>query len=286
MERNAIATSLASSQPTARDVRGQGSSEFAATTRHLDDFAERMRSGRGIALAAEHDSQSIVDSIPAFVVLMTSSCELEHINRPMREYFGATTEKLEDRAGSEAMQEGDLPRLVKTFDQAINTGNSYEMEHRCRRFDGVDRRFLARGVPLGDATGRIVRWCFVLTDVEDKKRALSRRRYLVNATPCAGIERYASTHRLPNSKSIRKETSKDEAKIIITMRCGIIMRCRPDRNFHLCLYPVLPPCVFSIKYNGFNDIRSRRQQPLSAWRLPLNRNDRGSVVLAVHPQET
>jgi hypothetical protein len=82
MERNAIATSLASSQPTARDVRGQGSSEFAATTRHLDDFAERMRSGRGIALAAEHGSQSIVDSIPAFVVLMTSTCELEHINRP------------------------------------------------------------------------------------------------------------------------------------------------------------------------------------------------------------
>jgi hypothetical protein len=65
------------------------------------------------------------------------------------------------------------------------------------------------------------------------------------------------------------------------MRCRIIMRCRPDHNFHLCLYPVLPPCAFSIKYNGFNDIGSRRQQPLSAWRLPLNRNDRGSVVLAV-----
>jgi PAS domain S-box-containing protein len=130
-----------------------------------------MRSGSGVALAAEHDSQSIVDSIPAFVVLMTSTGELEHINRPMREYFGATTEKLEDRAGSEAMREGDLPRLVKTFAQAINTGNSYEMEHRCRRFDGVDRWFLARGVPLGDATGRIVRWCFVLTDVEDRKRA-------------------------------------------------------------------------------------------------------------------
>jgi len=118
---------------------------------------------------------------------------------------------------------------------------------------------------------------FVLTDVEDRKRALSRRRYLVNATPCAGIERCSSTHRLPNSKSIRKETSKDEATIIVIMRCGIIMRCRQDRNFRLCLYPVLPPCVFSIKYNGFNDIRSRRQQPLSAWRLPLNRNDRGSL---------
>ena len=62
--------------------------------------------------------------------------------------------------------------------------------------------------------------------------------------PCAGIERCASTHRLPNSKSTRKKTSKDEANIIIIM---IIMRCHPDRNFHLCRYPVLPPCVFSIK---------------------------------------
>ena len=45
------------------------------------------------------------------------------------------------------------------------------MEHRARRADGVFRWLHSRGQPLRDAEGRIVRWCIMLTDVDDRKRA-------------------------------------------------------------------------------------------------------------------
>ena len=45
---------------------------------------------------------------------------------------------------------------------------------RLRRFDGEYRWFDNRGVPIRDDSGRIVRWYVLLTDIEDRTRALAR----------------------------------------------------------------------------------------------------------------
>ena len=42
---------------------------------------------------------------------------------------------------------------------------------RHRRFDGVYRWFHARGFPLKDTDGSILRWCVLLTDIDDLKKA-------------------------------------------------------------------------------------------------------------------
>ena len=42
---------------------------------------------------------------------------------------------------------------------------------RLRRSDGAYRWFQNKGFPLRDASGRIVRWCVLLTDIDDRKRA-------------------------------------------------------------------------------------------------------------------
>ena len=50
------------------------------------------------------------------------------------------------------------------------SGNPYEIVQRLRRSDGAYRWFQNNGFPLRDASGRIVRWCVLLTDVDDRKR--------------------------------------------------------------------------------------------------------------------
>src|SRR4029079_16788988 len=45
---------------------------------------------------------------------------------------------------------------------------------RLRRFDGEYRWFDTRGGAVRDDTGRIARWYVLLTDIEDRKRALAR----------------------------------------------------------------------------------------------------------------
>ena len=45
-----------------------------------------------------------------------------------------------------------------------------EVEGRLRRFDGEYRWFLFRFEPLRDESGKIVNWCGINTDIDDRKR--------------------------------------------------------------------------------------------------------------------
>ena len=62
---------------------------------------------------------------------------------------------------------------------SLAAGEPFEDEARfCCAADGEYRWFLARGVPLRDKRGKIVRWYGILTDIEDRKRAEEERERL------------------------------------------------------------------------------------------------------------
>ena len=65
----------------------------------------------------------------------------------------------------------DLPHVIDVFTRAIATGNSYEIVQRFRRSDGLYRWFLNCGLPVRDPSGQIARWCVLLTDIDERKRA-------------------------------------------------------------------------------------------------------------------
>ena len=120
---------------------------------------------------SEPDSRLILDSLPALVVVMTPAGEVEQVNRQTLDYFGGTLEEMKNWRTNSSVHPDDRPTVVETFGKAITTGHPYEVEHRVRRFDGDYRWFQARGLPLRDTGGRIVRWYVLLTDIEDRKRA-------------------------------------------------------------------------------------------------------------------
>jgi PAS domain S-box-containing protein len=65
----------------------------------------------------------------------------------------------------------DLQRHERKWLACVRTGEVFEDEVRFRRADGQYRWHLQRGVPLRDKAGNILKWCGVLTDIEDRKRA-------------------------------------------------------------------------------------------------------------------
>ena len=67
-----------------------------------------------------------------------------------------------------------FPVFVNFFKREIASGIPYNFELRLRRFDGEYRWFEARGNPIRDDSGRIVRWYSLLTDIEDRTRALAQ----------------------------------------------------------------------------------------------------------------
>jgi two-component system, NarL family, sensor kinase len=68
--------------------------------------------------------------------------------------------------------------VLNAWHESVTNGTPYEQEERHRRADGTYRWFLARGVPLRDGEGRIVRWYGTNTDIEDRKRAEEELRLL------------------------------------------------------------------------------------------------------------
>jgi PAS domain S-box-containing protein len=149
----------------------QRTAELAAVNGELrNEIAERQRAEEAL-LENELNSRLILHSIPGLVCTMSPAGEVDRFNPQILEYFGKEPDELKGWATSDAVHPDDLPRVVAAFTHSITTGTPYDIEHRCRRADGVYRWFQARALPVRDTADRITGWYVLLTDIDDRKRA-------------------------------------------------------------------------------------------------------------------
>ena len=161
-----------------RRVAGELDERVAQRTRELgaanealkQEVAEREKAEEA-RRGSERESRLIVESIPGLVALLTAAGEVEVVNRQVLEYFGQTLEELRQWGTNGTVHPDDLPHVAEVFTRAIASGSPYEIVQRFRRSDGVYRWFQNSGFPLYDGDGPVVRWCVLLTDIDERKRA-------------------------------------------------------------------------------------------------------------------
>jgi len=153
------------------------------------DIEDRKRAEESLR-ARELSWKQIVDNIPGLVATTGAGGEVEFLNRQTLEYFGKTNEELKDWALIDVVHPDDLPRVIEARIKSIEGGGIYEVEHRCRRADGVYRWFQVRGIPVRNAENEITAWYLLLTDIDDLKKAEEAVRsnernlsLLINAIP-------------------------------------------------------------------------------------------------------
>jgi PAS domain S-box-containing protein len=134
------------------------------------DIEDRRRAEEDLR-ARELSWRQIVDNVPGLVATTGALGEVEFLNRQTLEYFGKTSDELRDWSLIGAVHPDDLPRVIEAHRKSVETGQVYDIEHRCRRADGVYRWFQVRGLPVRDAAGAVTAWYLLLTDIEDRKRA-------------------------------------------------------------------------------------------------------------------
>src|SRR5215469_759045 len=134
------------------------------------DIEDRKRAEK-ILRTREESWLQIVDNIPGLVATMGATGEVEFLNRQTLEYFGKSNEDLKNWALRDAVHPDDLPRIIQARIKSIEEGTIYDVEHRCRRADGVYRWFQVRGIPVRDAEDTITAWYLLLTDIDDLKSA-------------------------------------------------------------------------------------------------------------------
>ena len=96
----------------------------------------------------------------------------DYFNRRWYGYTGQTPDQNTGGEWAAVLHPDDAARSIARWNQALQSGDPYDIEYRIRRAsDGAYRWFLARGEPIRDAEGRITRWFGTCTDIDDQKRA-------------------------------------------------------------------------------------------------------------------
>src|SRR6267142_1734931 len=135
---------------------------------------DELTRAQGVLRVSERSLRLAIDGIAGLVAVLTPNGELEAANRQLFAYFGRSLEELKNWGTNDTVHPEDLSRILELVKRGIASEIPFNFELRVRRFDGEYRWFENRHVPILDDSGRIARWYLLLTDIEDRTRALAR----------------------------------------------------------------------------------------------------------------
>jgi PAS domain S-box-containing protein len=122
----------------------------------------------------ERDLRLILDSVPALVNTVTPTGEIDYANRQLIDYLGVGLEQLQD--WPRFIHESDRAMVLERWQESVDSGQPFGAEYRLRRSDGVYRWFQGHAVPVRAQDGAVLRWCNLVTDIEERKQAVDALR--------------------------------------------------------------------------------------------------------------
>lgn len=163
-----------------REVRfpaAHGERLFAYAVTRIGDASDRAA---GVIITArdvtddresERRLRDLADAMPQIVFSARADGVTDYFNRRWYEFTGF--ERITgDDGWLPILHPDDLERTLRTWRDAVRTGEPYEIEYRFfDRATGTYRWHLGRALPVRDAEGRILRWYGTCTDIEELKRS-------------------------------------------------------------------------------------------------------------------
>jgi PAS domain S-box-containing protein len=120
---------------------------------------------------ADDEPRSFIDSIPSLAWSASPDGSALSFNRRWLDYTGLAAKEAMGGGWKVAVHPDDLPKTLEVFRNALDTGRPFDVEGRLRRVDGEYRRFVFRGDPVLDESGKVVKWYGTNIDLEDRARA-------------------------------------------------------------------------------------------------------------------
>ncbi len=91
------------------------------------------------------------------------------------EFTGTTPAEMKGWGWQSVHDPAVLPSVMEAWTESIRTGQPFEMTFPLKSAAGTYRPFLTRVTPVQDASGQVVRWLGVNTDIGDERAALEMR---------------------------------------------------------------------------------------------------------------
>lgn len=142
----------------------------------------REQAARAAAEASEQRYRLLAHAIPNQLWTARPDGALNHVSQRVLDYFGRSEAEMLEWGWQGVIHPDDLPTCLERWGHALQTGKTYEIEFRLRRWDGVYRWYLGRALPQWDDMGQIVLWVGTNTDIHEQKRLQEVQRFLVQAS--------------------------------------------------------------------------------------------------------
>ncbi|MEH1834392.1 MAG: ATP-binding protein [Nostoc sp.] len=129
---------------------------------------------------SEERYRYLAEAIPQLVWTTDANGECDFFNQNWCEYTGLTFEQSLGSGWLAALHPDDVQSADEVWSNAVKNSTIYNNEYRFKRaFDNSYRWQLARGLPLKDEQGLVVKWFGTCTDIHEQKQILEERAHLL-----------------------------------------------------------------------------------------------------------
>jgi PAS domain S-box-containing protein len=144
------------------EVQREGLEVLAqAVMRRLQARREELETVAELERRESH-LRALADSIPAIAWSADGEGNFDYFNRQLLAFTGDVSPQ-----DGGAIHPDDFNPANDLWHECLQSGETYEIQHRIRRYDGEYRWMMARAVPVKDAEGRPVRWFGTAVDIHD-----------------------------------------------------------------------------------------------------------------------
>ncbi len=152
-----------------KDENGKILKWFGTTT----DIDEQKTAEESFKHSAE-TFKLIAEAIPQIVWTALPDGTLDYMNPRWTDYTGLSMEEFLDQGQAVVVHPADFESVANSWSTSLINKEPFEHEFRMKRFDGVYRWQLGRGVPIISENGEVLKWFGTTTDIDDQKRAEER----------------------------------------------------------------------------------------------------------------
>ena len=123
-------------------------------------------------MQSEARYRALIELSPQVVWMADAEGGNTYCNRYWYEFSGLTMEQTAGWGWAGIVHPHDVAQATREWKNSVARGVDYEFEMRFRRAsDGEYRWHLCHGVPLKDASGKVLKWLGIAIDVHDRKTA-------------------------------------------------------------------------------------------------------------------